>query len=255
MRIRKRRQSSWHELDAVAGFVARLIWAAIAIVGMSVLTATVAKADLVMGSTFDLSGGGTSTIANANGLGVDLVSSFSGSVTGATVVSTDYAGFGIGGDATRFGWTTTATSGIIHDNDFAYVINVPNGTIDARIGFVKLIGSGFDFLSIETDGTWSTVGTQWTETSPGLIEFTPGASGGFFSGDPGNGFTSELTGASMITFRRGPTFVQFPGTQSQEFDLNLLAATSSVPEPSGGLFESIFFAACLFGTWRRKRCL
>ena len=208
------------------------------------------RADLVVGVTGDISGGATSVITDAGGLGIDLTSSFTGGFTGGTA-TVDYAGFSIGGVSSRFGWDYTPTAGVFHTNDIAYTIDTNGtGTFDAEIGFVKNIGNPSDFLSIETDGTWGTA-TQWTETRPGLLEFNPAASGGFFSGDPGNGFTPSVTGASYLTFRTGPTILGF-APNSQEFDLNLISTTpTAIPEPS--VIPVIVLMGTAWLAYRRKR--
>ena len=117
--------------------------------------------DLITDISTDLSGGATSTITNAGGLGIDLQSSFSGGVT-STGASVDFAGFGIGGDSTRFGWEFTQTAGAIHTSDIVFRIDALNGTFDAQVGYEKNIGSALDFLSFRTDGVWSNISPTLT---------------------------------------------------------------------------------------------
>lgn len=203
-----------------------------------------ADADLVVGSLADISGGATSTITDAGGLGIDLVSSFSG--TSATQNVT-FAGFGLDGINTRFGWETERLgTDLFHNNDFEYTISTAGtGSFDARIGFLKALGNPSDNLSITTDGVWSVVGTQWT-ASGGTNTFNPAAILNFTSSDPGGGFNPEVTGATFLTFTTGPQTVDF-GDRSQQFDLNLLSASAtSIPEPTGVPFEYILL---LFGQY------
>ena len=204
----------------------------------------ISSADLVVGVTEDISGGATNTITNVNGLGIDLVSSFSGSSATQTVT---YAGFNLDGINTRFGWETERLgTDLFHNNDFEYTISTAGtGSFDARIGFLKALGNPSDNLSITTDGVWSVVGTQWT-ASGGTNTFNPAAILNFTSSDPGGGFNPEVTGATFLTFTTGPQTVDF-GDRSQQFDLNLLSASAtSIPEPTGVPFEYILL---LFGQY------
>ena len=207
-----------------------------------------ADADLIVGSMTDISTGALSTITDANGLGIDLQSSFSGGVTSGGA-SVDFAGFGIGGTATTFGWEFTQTAGATHTSDIVYRIDALNGTFDAQIGFEKNIGSTLDFLSFRSDGVWSNISPTLT-----LAGDTVSSNGGFLSftsGDPGGAFNPIVTGATFIEFANDPQFVAF-SSGDQQFDLNLLAAApTSIPE-SGSFLLLSFITLGL--AMRRYRC-
>ena len=205
--------------------------------------------DLVMDSTAtDISGGATHLISNADGAGLDLLTSFSGGPVNPADGSIAFAGYTLGSDASRFGWTFDRTGGVTVASDIVYRIEATNGTFDAWVGFEKLFGSPLDNLSFRTDGTWATVGVGFTQTGDTVA--SNGGTVAFASGATMGGFNSQFTGATFVEVSSAPQFVQFAASETYDFDL-YVSDSSVVPEPSAAMLILL----CIMGLaypWRLR---